>query len=64
MVDEDYTLEIPTSHGVLCHFDRESKLFVMRQCAGGEWSTVELGALEVQELCRHLPSVLVAMREA
>lgn len=64
MTDSHFTLEIPRSLGIQCWIDPEDGMFVISQYVDGEERVIALGQYEVQELCRHLPSALVAMRAA
>ena len=62
MTEDNYTLDIPASHGISCWLDKNEKTVTFSQVADGESSTIVLGIYEAQELCRHLPTFVAALR--
>jgi len=59
MTDYNFTLAVPKMHGFTCWINLGE--FVISQELDGEVHKIYLSRLEVQELCRNLPSVFAAM---
>lgn len=62
MTESNYTLDIPPSHGISCWIDQDDKTVTLSQVVNGEGTNITLGIYEVQELCRHLPTLYAALR--